>query len=205
MCSSSRVTSVSRETQERLACYEHLLRRWNQSINLVSPRSLEQFRSRHLLDSLQLLQLIPDTAETWVDLGSGGGLPALPIAIVATEKIPHLHLTLVESDRRKAVFLETVIRETGITSKVLVSRAEHLPPLHADVVSARALAELGTLVKLLYTHGHGSSIGLFPKGRSVDAELGQIEGMWKFNLETVASRTDPTGVILKIGDLSRES
>ena len=197
------LSNVSRETLDRLTCYENLLQRWNRSINLVSARSLADFQTRHLADSLQLLALAPPTSVHWADLGSGAGFPALPVAIVAAETFPALRITLVESDKRKAVFLETIIRETGISCKVLASRAEALDPLKADVVSARALADLKTLLDLLYAHGHESSIGLFPKGRSVDDELTRVEGLWNFDLEIVRSTTDPHGVILKIGDLSR--
>lgn len=196
---------VSRETRDRFSLYEDLLRRWNRSINLVSSRSLADFQRRHLADSLQLLGLVSPSARHWIDFGAGAGFPALPVAIIASETLPFLRFVLIESDQRKAAFLETVIRQTGVHASVRIERAEAVEPLSADVVSARAFADLETLLKLMYTHGRVGCTGLFPKGRSVNEELAGVRKRWTFSLEIEQSRTHPNGVILKIGDLSRVS
>lgn len=196
---------VSRETQDRFLLYEDLLRRWNRSINLVSSRSLADFQTRHLADSLQLLELASPSPKHWVDFGSGAGFPAIPVAILASQTLPCLRFTLIESDQRKAAFLETVIRAVDIHADVLIHRAESIEPLSADIVSARAFADLETLLELMYRHGGGNSMGLFPKGHTVNDELTATRMDWSFSLVIEPSRTHPHGVILKIGDLSRVS
>ena len=104
----SRKIEVSRETCERLEAYVALLTRWNARINLVAPTTIETAWTRHIADSTQLFDLAPASASSWIDLGSGAGLPGLPVAALAAEKTPGLHVTLVESDTRKAAFLATV-------------------------------------------------------------------------------------------------
>ena len=115
-------SNVSRETLERLDVYADLLRRWTRKINLVSKGSLEGLWTRHFLDSAQLLTLAPESSVSWADLGSGGGFPGAVVAVLAAETRPDLKVTLVESDQRKAVFLRTVLRETGVAGDVLTAR-----------------------------------------------------------------------------------
>ena len=94
-----------------------------------------------LADSAQLWRLRPPGARLWLDLGSGAGFPGLVVAAIAGGP-PGLHVHLVESDQRKAAFLGTVVRATGVAATVHAERVEALPPMGADVVSARALAPL---------------------------------------------------------------
>src|SRR5687767_5440681 len=78
---------VARETLDRLATYESLLRQWQETINLVAPSTLDAIWHRHFADSAQLLALAP-TAATWVDLGSGAGFPGLVVAILLADSPP---------------------------------------------------------------------------------------------------------------------
>jgi 16S rRNA (guanine527-N7)-methyltransferase len=196
------VRSVSRETLDRLQIYADLLRRWNRTMNLVSPASLDHLWSRHILDSAQVFDLAPDAA-TWVDLGSGGGFPGLVISILAADERPGLVVTLVEADARKCAFLATVAREAGVAPGILTARAEDLPPLAADVVSARALAPLSALLGLAAPHLAPSGTTLFPKGARHQPEIEQALADWRFAYQKHPSLTDPAAVILSIKGLSR--
>ena len=90
---------VSRETLTKLMAYQALLGKWQQSVNLVGPTSLAAFWQRHAADSAQILRYAPPAAKTWLDLGSGGGLPGLVLAIMLAEKAPNARVHMVESDR----------------------------------------------------------------------------------------------------------
>ncbi len=195
--------NVSRETLERLETYHQLLLHWNPRINLVSRGSASQIWQRHFHDSAQLLALAPEGAEAWADLGSGGGFPGLVIAIMANESRPHLRLSLVESDQRKATFLRAVIREAGLSSEVLCSRIEAVDPLAADVISARALAPLPTLLPLVQRHLAPGGRALFQKGGQYRGELAEALETWRFDCEEYPSETDPEAVILAIGGIER--
>lgn len=194
---------VSRETSERLDIFAKMLASWTQKINLIAPSTVSEIHSRHIADSTQIYPLAPKDWRTWVDLGSGGGLPGLVIAILAMEKTRARRVVLVESDARKCAFLRAVLRETGTEAEVLNKRIEAVAPQSADVVSARALATLNDL--LGYTQRHLSDHGtaLFPKGRKADQELQQALEGWTFACEKHPSATDPEGVILEIGDIAR--
>lgn len=194
---------VSRETFSRLSVFALLLEQWNPRINLVSRASLPHVWDRHIADSLQVLRHLPDGARHWADLGSGGGFPGLVAAIVLPETAPALRVTLVESDARKAVFLRHVLRQTSVAATVLQERIETLAPLNADVISARALSDLTTLLEYMNRHAVARGIGLFPKGKTWAAEVDSARKRWDFAVDAVTSVTEPAAVILKIEGLRR--
>jgi 16S rRNA (guanine527-N7)-methyltransferase len=194
---------VSRETLERLDIYADLLRKWNPSINLVAKSTLGQLWERHFFDSAQILEVSELREGRWVDLGTGGGFPGLIVAILAANERAGISVTCIESDLRKAVFLQTVIRELGIEATVLSDRIEDIPPLSADVVSARALAPLPQLLGYAERHLAENGKAIFLKGAKVAREMKEALETWSFELDTYPSKTDPEASILKIGDIRR--
>lgn len=205
----ARAFDVSRETLDRLETYVDLIKHWNKTVNLVSSASVEAIWQRHIADSAQLFDLAPTDAQNWVDLGSGAGLPGLPVAVLAAEKSPCLHMTLVESDQRKAAFLRAALRETGVTATIAAERIESIEPLPCDVVSARALAPLDRLLALAYRialppmhAGAGvNTVFLFPKGKNLESELTKATVDWHIRYERIASRTNPEATIVRILEL----
>jgi len=189
---------VSRETTERLSVYAAMLAKWQRAINLVGPGTLSDIWRRHFLDSAQLLPLAPPSVGSWLDLGSGAGFPGLVIAILGQ---PNVHL--VESDGRKCAFLGEVARATGTSVAIHQCRIESAPPMFADVISARALAPLPDLLRLAARFFGLNSTGLFLKGQDVDNDLTEASKSWSMSLERLASRSDPSGVILRVKGLSR--
>lgn len=193
---------VSRETSDRLDSYAELLAKWNKAINLVAPTSLGELWSRHFLDSAQLMRLAPKSGH-WVDIGTGGGFPGLVCAILAKESAPALQFTLIESDQRKCAFLSTVLRATGVQTKILSQRIEAAAPQAADILSARALAPLDKLLAFADRHLGQSGIALFLKGARHEEELAKALETWAFDVTSHQSETDPNGAILTIGNLTR--
>jgi 16S rRNA (guanine527-N7)-methyltransferase len=194
---------VSRETFERLSVYEALLKKWNPVINLVSKASIPDLRIRHFVDSTQIFALMSENARTWVDIGSGGGFPGMVCAIVGAEKSPNTAFHLVESDIRKATFLRSVARETGVSVKVHSERIEKMDSFGTDVLSARALASLDQLLEFSVPHLHKNGVALFPKGENYKSELAQAQGVWQFDCEEHQSLTGSNSVVLKIGNIHR--
>lgn len=195
--------NVSRETLERLEKYAALLRKWNPAINLVAKSTLDDLWSRHMLDSAQIFSLAPEDTTSWVDLGSGGGFPALVVSAMALESNPDLQMTLVESDQRKSTFLRTVIRELGLNAKVIAKRIENVSDVQAQVISARALASLGQLFDWSEAYRLPESIAIFPKGATVEKEIKEALASWGFVTEKFTSKTDSQATILKIGEIHR--
>lgn len=183
---------VSRETQERLAVFEALLRAWNPKINLVAPADLPFLRPRHIDDALALIPLIPDATPRAIDLGSGGGFPGLILAIATG--IP---FDLVEADTRKSAFLREAARVTGAPATVHQARLEaaSLPP--APLVTARALAPLPRLLAFSAPFLAPGGIALFPKGQRLEEELTQARRQWTMQ---TAIHQGPNGPILCVSD-----
>ncbi|MCV2872551.1 16S rRNA (guanine(527)-N(7))-methyltransferase RsmG [Defluviimonas sp. WL0050] len=194
---------VSRETMARLVRYEELLRKWNPAINLVARSTIKSIWERHFRDSIQVFDLAPESATSWADLGSGGGFPGMVAAILAAEERPHQHVTLVESDQRKAAFLATVARETGVSATVISKRIEDVEPLGVDILSARALAPLTQLLEYAHRHLASGGVALFPKGAAWREEVQVALESWRFSYENKASVTDPAATVLTIGGISR--
>jgi len=194
---------VSRETEERLAILADLLVRWTRRINLVALDTVADLQRRHIEDSAQLLPLAPADWRHWADLGSGAGFPGLVIAILAQDLPGERRVTLVESDGRKSAFLRTVLRETGVTADILTERIETLPPLVADVVSARALAPLPRLLEFAAPHMAPGAMAIFPKGRRADDEVKDALERWRFTCQKIPSATDDEAVILILGEIER--
>lgn len=195
--------NVSRETSERLQILADLLVKWNPKINLVSKSTLEDLWTRHILDSAQVYSLAEHPVDHWVDIGSGGGFPGLVIALMAAEGNSPAKTTLIESDQRKCAFLRTVLRETGVEGTVISKRIEQAAPQEADILSARALADLSLLFSFVERHLSPEGAALFPKGVTWKKELRAAQESWSFTHEVITSKTEPNSVILKVKDLRR--
>ncbi|WP_346429250.1 16S rRNA (guanine(527)-N(7))-methyltransferase RsmG [Roseinatronobacter domitianus] len=195
--------NVSRETHEKLQALEALVRRWNPRINLVAASTLDDLWARHIVDSMQVFELVGQPVTSWVDLGSGGGFPGIVCAIMALEQMPDCHFTLVESDKRKAAFLLVCQQQFSLNLTVRVERAEQLSPVSADVVSARALAPLPQLLPLVHRHLALGGIALLPKGKNHMAELEAARAEWQFDVTSHDSKTDESARILALKDIQR--
>lgn len=222
---------VSRETMARLELYAALLEKWSKTINLVSLASLPELWRRHMLDSAQLLALLPPPPpgrpRILLDLGSGAGFPGLVLAILGAGEVH-----LVEADGKKAAFLREAVLLTGTAAKIHNLRIEDLPAIPADVLTARALAPLPRLLDLVAPFFRDAKFGeaneqantsrgsdadvrqggagcgsgptaLFLKGRNVDRELTDAAEMWMMRMQAIPSRSDPKGRILRITGLAR--
>ncbi|MCF6233773.1 MAG: 16S rRNA (guanine(527)-N(7))-methyltransferase RsmG [Rhodobacteraceae bacterium] len=194
--------NVSRETSQRLEVFENLIGKWNQRINLVSRGSLADLRHRHIADSIQVFRIAP-AGKRWLDLGSGGGFPGLIAAILAIEERPDLKVTLIESDQRKAAFLRTAAREVGVTCTILPKRIEHVDPVGANILTARALAPLSGLLGFADQHLDPAGTALFSKGVSWKEELETARQQWHFDVDVIESQTMPGAAILRIEGVTR--
>ncbi len=192
---------VSRETIARLEDFQKLLEKWNPAINLVSRRSLNDGWNRHIVDSAEVYGECADNARSWVDLGSGGGLPGIVVAIIARELDPSRSFTLIESDRRKAAFLSTAAKNLDLRVTVLTDRIEKIPPLGADILSARALAPLKTLCSYAVQHLGENGTALFQKGINFADEILDAQKHWQFRCNVIASRTQSGSVILQLNEI----
>ena len=190
--------NVSRETFDRLVLYEQNLRKWNDKVNLVSRASLEDVWKRHFLDSAQVFCLLGADSGPLLDLGSGAGFPGLVLSIMGIEEVH-----LVESDQRKAAFLAETATLCGSKAVIHACRIEALEGINPGVITARALAPMGRLVELAFPHFGAKTTGIFLKGQNVWSELTDAYKIWKMSVDRVPSRSDPSGTLVVVREVSR--
>ena len=194
-----RLTPVSRETEARLDRYIALLLEWQAKTNLIAPSTLPHLWTRHVSDSLQLLELAP-SARTWVDLGSGGGFPGVVLACSLAET-PGAHVHLIERSAKKAAFLREALRVTSSPGTVhLADIGDSVDRIMGpvDCVTARALASLHQLIGFAEPLVRRGAKALFLKGQDVEAELTEATKYWNIEPKLHSSRTGGQGWIVEL-------
>lgn len=193
------VSGVSRETLERLQRYVAVLEHWQKRINLVGAATLSDVWRRHVWDSAQLKALLPATTRVLVDVGSGAGFPGLVLALLG---VPEVHL--VEADARKTAFLREAARVTETPVILHAARVETLSPWPVDVVTARAVAPLESLLALVAPFlSRPEALGVFLKGRNVEEELTMARKQWRMTVARIPSQSDSSGTILCVKEVYR--
>ena len=188
-----KLLNVSRETLSQFEAYLALLEKWQRRINLVANSTMVDVWQRHILDSAQLIKFYPPNTKKILDVGSGAGFPGLVLAIMG-----NVEVDLVESDQRKAIFLSTVIRSLGLPAKVHNQRIETLPNLAPDVITARALAPVSKLMKLIENQVSLDTVCLFLKGASVEDELTELQTSSTMVAVNHPSLSGANGVVLEL-------
>lgn len=200
--------NVSRESAEKLQAYVNQLVRWQRTHNLVSNATLQDLWKRHIADALQMVDLLRPARHNIVDIGSGGGIPAIPLAIVLQADATGGPLfTLVESNAKKCAFLRTVSRICEIDTRIINARIESLKDSDvkqpADAIVARALAPVSELLGLIEQMPVRPQRMLFLKGQHVDAELTEATKCWNISFIKHPSLTSTDGCILDISEAER--
>lgn len=189
-----------------LESYAALLKKWQTVQNLVSRETLASIWGRHFADSLQVLPLLKATDREFMDLGSGGGFPALPLAIAS--KGFDRHFVLIEPTARKVSFLRTVARELDLNVTVIGRRGDEIDSRETpvpDVITSRALAGLPLLCGWMAPFFAEKTRAILHKGREHVDELNDSGAQWHFDVVVNRSDTDASGVILTITNLKRKS
>lgn len=193
---------VPRETMAKLHCYAKLLREENAEQNLIGRSTVANLWVRHFLDSAQLVALAPRTAATWLDVGSGAGLPGIVTALLTSAE-----QVLIEPRRRRAEFLERIIEALDLKLRVRVvcAKIEKFARPPVDVITARAFAPLSrTLASTSHLAG-SATIWLLNKGRGAATEIAEAKLDWGGSFDLVPSLTDPEASVLQVAGLRRDA
>lgn len=184
--------------------FAKLLIKWNAVQNLVSRETLGELWTRHIGDSLQLLPLIRSTDDSVLDIGSGGGFPAIPLAIAS--RGVERRFTLLEPTTKKAAFLRTAARELALPVTVHAVRAEQFDSRETfPLMTSRALAKTATLMSYLVRFSRNQSRLLLPKGREYREEVSEAAQLYDFDVLEHQSVTDAEGVVLEVSNLRAKS
>jgi len=181
---------VPRETLEKLERYADLLRVESQRQNLISASSANQLWNRHILDSAQLVRFEPFGGATWVDIGSGAGLPGVVVAALVEGPV-----TLVEPRRLRAEFLGHVVSELGLNAEVVPSKAQQVQR-RFDMITGRAVAKMDEFLRLSAHLSTGNTVWALPKGRGAHSELSEALRKWQGVFHVEQSVTDDDSYIV---------
>ena len=185
--------NVSRETISSFDTYFKEVEKWNQKMSLIQEKTQSDFYERHIIDSLQICQLIPDKDLSVGDIGSGAGFPGMVLAMLG-----HTNVTLFESNKKKVVFLSEVARITNTKVLIINERVEKAKNNY-DVFVSRACCSLTLLLRYMIDVSRETNpMGTFHKGQNFAAEETAAREDWLFDIEKHQSITSPDGVIVKI-------
>lgn len=197
---------VTPETEARLVAFVELLETWQRTHNLVSPRTLDEVWDRHVGDSLQLVPIaLAHKPSSWLDIGSGAGFPGLIVAIVLRDRLESVGL--VEANHKKAAFLRQAARVCSLDNVTI--HARRIEALHNDfagrfdVVSARALAPLPSLLGLAAPFLTENGLVLAMKGKEYVHEEVAASDIWQFDRILYPSVAEGDGTIAAISHLKR--
>ena len=192
--------SVSRETFSLLRRYVELLREENKRQNLISKSTIEEVWERHIIDGAQLVRFAPRPDSSWVDIGSGAGLPGMVIAILTKGPI-----TLVEPRKLRADFLGRAATALGLADRITVfaAKAERVTGTF-DLITARAVASLDVLLSISRHLSTDKTLWLFPKGKSAQLELEEAQRSWQGSFRLEQSVTSQEAAILVASDIRRK-
>ena len=183
---------VSRETFAQLERYVALLAAANAQQNLIARSTFDDVWERHIADSAQLARFEPGPAASWIDIGSGAGLPGIVIALLTQRP-----MTLVEPRRLRVDFLSHVVAQLDLGGRVRVihGKADKASGKH-DVITARAVASTDRLLAMTLHLSHRGTVWLLPKGKSGKSDLAEAQRNWQGAFRAETSLTDPQAVIL---------
>ncbi len=193
-------TNVSRETQGRLEHYVELLLAENERQNLIARSTVDEIWKRHIADSAQLIRFAPRPDSSWLDIGSGAGLPGMVIAILTEGPV-----TLVEPRKLRADFLQRAAIALGLGEQVTVHavKAERIAGKF-DVITARAVASLDALLRISLHLSTDKTLWLFPKGKSAQMELDEVRRSWQGSFRLEPSVTSGEAAILVAAGVRRK-
>ena len=192
---------VSRETLELLIAFMARLEAANRTQNLVAASTLDQAWERHILDSAQLVRFEPRPRASWLDIGSGAGLPGIVIAALVQGPV-----TLLEPRRLRADFLKETVDALGLADRVSVhpAKAEHFAGSF-DVITGRAVAPLERFLGMAIHLAHNGTVWALPKGRKAKSELAEAQRSWQCEVRRENSCTDPEATILVLSKVRAKS
>lgn len=195
---------VSRETFQNFEMFIEVLLKWQKSVNLISNSTIKSIWKRHILDSAQLYPYSKDIKGNILDIGSGAGFPGMILAMMGNNNV-----NLIESDRKKCIFMREVARLTNTKIKIYNCRIEELEYMAPELIISRALAPLNKLIEYVDNHMNKNIENkkiktklLFLKGKNYNNEIYDLLKLRKIEIDILPSITDDFGKVLYIKNIN---
>ena len=195
--------NVSRETIKKLSIFRDFLLEENQKTNLIAKSQKDKIWMRHIHDSLRILALLKGKEPINIlDIGSGGGFPAIPMAIAT--KNQDFSYTLVESIQKKSMFLKSVSELLDLSNvKIINKRVENIKNMQFDIITCRALSKLTNIFSYSYHLTKQNTVFLLHKGINVVDEINESTKYWVFDYELIENKLESNSYIIKINELKK--
>ena len=200
------IFNVSRETIKKFDYYCQLVSQANLKVNLISNKSINEIWLRHFADSVKIFFIMKENlmheeinSAKVCDIGSGAGFPGAVVQIMLEQWKLETKIDLIESVKKKCIFLEYLKSKLNTNFSVINKRCENIDGSY-DIIMCRAVAPLKKLIPMLSKISHPKTVFFLSKGKKWDKELNEIKNNWKFNLDIVKNNKilDNTGGVTLI-------
>lgn len=195
---------ISSEVENKLLVYKDMLLEANKKTNLIGARTIKNFWERHICDCAQALNYFPKNKKynSFVDIGSGAGLPGIVVKILREDMTAHL----VESNYKKFSFITQANSQLFLGMKIYKERFENILPsqIGKNVILARALLPLKKLLNLTFDHFKAGSFGIFHKGVNWEKEIKEAQNFWKFDFDAHKSLTNNKSRIIVVNNVEKK-
>jgi len=191
--------NLKKEEIKNLDTFVFKITKTNSRINLVGKSTLVNPWERHMCDCLQISKIIKNKNSTILDMGTGAGLPGLVLTILGYKKV-----IMVESKNKKSKFVEGIINELSLKSKIINARLEDLKLKPFDFIVSRALTSLDGLLNYSLLFSNQSTTLVFLKGRNVNKEIIEAKKYFFFDYTIIKSKSSNDGNIIKINNFMKK-
>ncbi len=198
------IHNVSRETISNLKVFQNQVLEYNNKFNLISKTSAIDIWNRHIVDSLQIINLLKEEDRFLYDFGSGAGFPGIVLAIACKNAYPNIKIKLIESIGKKASFLDYINKKMDLNVDVIQERIENVTLPKADVITSRALGRLDKLLNYALPFCSDKTRLIFLKGEKWNKEVEEAQRRWFFKYQAIESITSKEGRILCVESLRRK-
>ena len=196
--------NVSRETFPDLEEFRSLIIEKNKEINLISSKSEDNSRERHIIDSAQIIDIIDENMNICTDIGSGSGLPGIVLAIIMKHKKSSMEFHLYEKSYHKSNFLRQASEKFNLNVKIFQKDIFKEKNLVSDIVVARAFKPLPVLLELIEANFKSFKEIILFLGKNGKKSLDDTLTKWQFDYKERKSVTSDDSIILKIENLNKK-
>ena len=200
------ILNVSRETCLELETLISMIKQKNEKINIISQKTSEimELRQRHIIDSAQIIDFIDLNSNTTCDLGTGGGMPGLVIAIVMKKIKNSLRINLYEKSYHKCVFLKDVSRKLNLNTKVIQKDIFTIKNIETGTIMSRAFKPVPIILDLVSQNFKKFSNIILFMGKSGRKILSENSKIWDLDYEEKKSITSEDSFIINIKNIKKK-
>ena len=201
------ILNVSRETCNELEILITLILKKNREINIISKKIYEKkaLRERHIIDSAQIIDFVDLNENTTCDLGSGGGMPGIVIAIMAKNLKKKIKINLFEKSYHKSSFLKEVSKELNLQTEIIQEDVFKIRDMNSGTIMARAFKPMPIVLDLVYKNFNKYKNLILFMGKSGKKILSQTLKDWEFEYKEKRSLTNKDSFLLNIKNIKKKN